>query len=59
MSVAAYFDEVVVGVAEVDGRHWSERAGAIDRPQFDGNPVVLQSIDYLVQRYGGDQAVVR
>jgi len=41
MHVAAYFDKVVVGVAEVHRLHGSQRAVAIDWSRFDGYAVTL------------------
>lgn len=56
--VSADFDEVAVGVAEVDRSHRTECAIALDRTQLDRDVVTSQSIEHVPQGDGRDQAEV-
>jgi hypothetical protein len=52
-------DQVLAGVAEVDGQDRLCGAGAFDRAFPDRDAVCGEDRDHLIQRPGGDQAQVR
>jgi len=56
--VVGYFDEVVVGIADVDGADFTDGAGAFDGAFFDVDAERGEVLDDFVERGEGDEAEV-
>ncbi len=56
--LVADLDQVVVGVAQVEGAEWPARAIAINRSQLDGHAEGGEVAFVGVQRRGGEEAEI-
>jgi hypothetical protein len=58
LKIVGYFDEVVVGVADVDGAEFADGSGALDWSFFDVDSQSGEIFDHLFERIEGDEAEI-